>query len=113
MTRGLGRAAILAAGLVLGLDSPSRSGGDLEPTVALAAHAADADEIEDVMPTGQRLADEFIHRRTHRADGKAARRAVLVLERAARTTMGANSRQGLRGRHVQANATPHSSRMLG
>ena len=33
MTRGLGRAAILAAGLVLGLDSPSRSGGDLEPTV--------------------------------------------------------------------------------
>ena len=66
-----------------------------------ATHAPDADEIEDVMAAGQRLSDELVDRRANRADGKAARRAILVFERAARAAVRADSQQGLRGRHVR------------
>jgi hypothetical protein len=45
-----------------------------------AAHAADADQVEDVVTTRQRLADELVVRgRTHGAHGKATRGAVLML----------------------------------
>ncbi len=45
-----------------------------------ATHAADADQIQDVVASGQRFADELVvGGRAHGSDWEAARRAILVL----------------------------------
>ena len=65
-----------------------------------APHAADADEVEDVVAARQRLADELVGG-VH-ADGahrEAAGRAVLVLLVAARAAMRADPWRGLGARH--------------
>src|SRR5215207_5466395 len=59
-----------------------------------APHAADADQVEDVVAPRQRLADELVVRgRAHGTDREAARGAVLVL----RCTAGAAVRAGSEG----------------
>jgi hypothetical protein len=56
------------------------------------AHAADTDEVHDVVARRQRRADEAVPRlRVHRADGKTAGRAVAAVRRARLVAVGARA----------------------